>query len=27
MWSYLRSDSLSQNAAEFADEALPAVPR
>jgi LCP family protein required for cell wall assembly len=27
MWSYLRSDSLSQNAAELADEALPAVPR
>jgi len=27
MWAYLRSDSLSQNAAEFADEALPEVPR
>jgi LCP family protein required for cell wall assembly len=27
MWTYLRSDSLSQNAAEFADEALPDVPR
>jgi hypothetical protein len=27
MWTYLRNDSLSQNAAEFADEALPDVPR
>ncbi|MGK5172099.1 LCP family protein [Geodermatophilus sp. CPCC 205761] len=27
MWAYLASDSLSQNAAEFDDEALPAVPR
>jgi hypothetical protein len=27
MWAYLRSDSLSQNAAEFEDEALPSVPR
>jgi LCP family protein required for cell wall assembly len=27
MWEYLRTDSLSQNAAEFSDEALPAVPR
>jgi LCP family protein required for cell wall assembly len=27
MWAYLRSDSLSQNAAEFEDEALPTVPR
>jgi LCP family protein required for cell wall assembly len=27
MWSYLRSDSLGQNSAEFADEALPDVPR
>jgi LCP family protein required for cell wall assembly len=27
MWSYLRSDSLAQNAAEFGDEALPDVPR
>ncbi|MCF6508459.1 LytR family transcriptional regulator [Blastococcus sp. MG754426] len=27
MWGYLRSDSLGQNAAEFADEALPDVPR
>ena len=27
MWAYLRSDSLSQNAGEFSDEALPAVPR
>ncbi|WP_236831622.1 LCP family protein [Blastococcus sp. KM273128] len=27
MWEYLRSDSLAQNAAEFADEALPDVPR
>ncbi|MCZ2858468.1 LCP family protein [Blastococcus sp. VKM Ac-2987] len=27
MWGYLRSDSLGQNADEFADEALPAVPR
>jgi LCP family protein required for cell wall assembly len=27
MWTYLRSDSLSQNAGEFADEALPEVPR
>lgn len=27
MWGYLNSDSLGQNAAEFADEALPAVPR
>ncbi|MBB3086919.1 LCP family protein [Geodermatophilus sabuli] len=27
MWAYLQSDSLSQNAGEFADEALPDVPR
>nr|WP_239522305.1 LCP family protein [Geodermatophilus sabuli] len=27
MWAYLRSDSLSQNAAEFRDQALPDVPR
>ncbi|MGY1604667.1 LCP family protein [Geodermatophilus sp. SYSU D00815] len=27
MWAYLRSDSLSQNAAEFAAEALPETPR
>jgi LCP family protein required for cell wall assembly len=27
MWAYLRSDSLAANGAEFADEALPAVPR
>ncbi|MGY1709508.1 LCP family protein [Geodermatophilus sp. SYSU D00758] len=27
MWEYLRNDSLSQNADEFADEALPDVPR
>ncbi len=27
MWSYLRNDSLSQNAAEFGNEALPDVPR
>jgi len=27
MWGYLNSDSLGQNAAEFADQALPAVPR
>ena len=27
MWGFLRTDSLGQNAAEFADEALPAVPR
>ena len=27
MWAYLRNDSLSQNAAEFGDEALPTVPR
>jgi LCP family protein required for cell wall assembly len=27
MWSYLRSDSLAQNSAEFDDEALPDVPR
>jgi len=27
MWSYLRTDSLSQNAEEFTDEALPDVPR
>ena len=27
MWTYLQTDSLSQNAAEFADEALPEVPR
>jgi hypothetical protein len=26
MWGYLRSDSLAQNAGEFSDEALPAVP-
>jgi LCP family protein required for cell wall assembly len=27
MWTYLRSDSLAANAAEFADQALPDVPR
>jgi LCP family protein required for cell wall assembly len=27
MWSYLRSDSLAQNAGEFTDQALPEVPR
>lgn len=27
MWEYLRSDSLGQNAAEFADETLPETPR
>ncbi|WP_166486446.1 LCP family protein [Blastococcus saxobsidens] len=27
MWAYLRNDSLSQNAGEFNDEALPVVPR
>ncbi|MGY1594304.1 LCP family protein [Geodermatophilus sp. SYSU D00708] len=27
MWSYLQSDSLGQNTAEFSDEALPDVPR
>ena len=27
MWTYLRSDSLRANAAEFSDEALPDVPR
>ncbi|SOE00378.1 LCP family protein [Blastococcus haudaquaticus] len=27
MWTYLRSDSLAPNAAEFADDALPDVPR
>jgi LCP family protein required for cell wall assembly len=27
MWSYLRGDSLAQNAGEFAEQALPAVPR
>ncbi|MGY1769927.1 LCP family protein [Blastococcus sp. SYSU D00813] len=27
MWTYLRSDSLAANAAEFGDEALPDVPR
>ena len=27
MWAYLRTDSLGQNADEFADEALPEVPR
>ncbi|WP_233491087.1 LCP family protein [Blastococcus sp. TBT05-19] len=27
MWSYLRSDSLGQNAEEFAEDALPDVPR
>ncbi|WP_104523546.1 LCP family protein [Blastococcus atacamensis] len=27
MWEYLRNDSLGQNAAEFADDALPEVPR
>jgi hypothetical protein len=27
MWSYLRSDSLSQNAGEFGNQALPDVPR
>jgi hypothetical protein len=26
MWSYLRSDSLAANAAEFKNQALPAVP-
>jgi hypothetical protein len=27
MWTYLRTDSLAQNAAEFQDDALPDVPR
>ncbi|TFV64691.1 LytR family transcriptional regulator [Geodermatophilus sp. DF01-2] len=27
MWTYLRSDSLSQNAEEFQDQALPEIPR
>jgi hypothetical protein len=27
MWTYLRSDSLSQNSSEFAQQALPDVPR
>ena len=27
MWSYLRGDSLAQNAAEFQEDALPDVPR
>jgi len=27
MWTYLRSDSLAKNAAEFSNEALPTVPR
>jgi LCP family protein required for cell wall assembly len=27
MWTYLRNDSLAMNTAEFADEALPTVPR
>jgi hypothetical protein len=27
MWSYLQTDSLSQNAEEFPDQALPDVPR
>ena len=27
MWSYLRTDSLAANTAEFDDEALPDVPR
>jgi hypothetical protein len=27
MWEYLRNDSLSQNADEFAKQALPDVPR
>jgi LCP family protein required for cell wall assembly len=27
MWQYLNTDSLSQNTAEFSDEALPAIPR
>ncbi|SDF64338.1 LCP family protein [Klenkia brasiliensis] len=27
MWGYLQTDSLGQNAAEFADESLPATPR
>jgi LCP family protein required for cell wall assembly len=27
MWGYLNTDSLSQNAGEFSDEALPATPR
>jgi hypothetical protein len=27
MWTYLRSDSLSQNAAEFERQALPEIPR
>ena len=27
MWGYLRTDSLSQNADEFSEEALPDVPR
>ena len=27
MWTYLRSDSLAANAAEFDDQSLPEVPR
>jgi hypothetical protein len=27
MWGYLQSDSLSQNAEEFSDQAVPGVPR
>ena len=27
MWGYLHTDSLSQNAEEFSDQALPDVPR
>ena len=27
MWTYLRSDSLAQNSAEFSRQALPDVPR
>jgi anionic cell wall polymer biosynthesis LytR-Cps2A-Psr (LCP) family protein len=27
MWGYLRTDSLSQNAEEFSDQALPDIPR
>src|SRR3712207_4641850 len=27
MWGYLRTDSLSQNADEYSDQALPEVPR
>ena len=27
MWTYLRSDSLGQNAAEFTEQSLPEIPR